>query len=222
MLISYSHKFIFIHIYKVAGTSIKRGLDPYAHRPEQLLLNRAIAKLQLNLHVPHHTYKTFRSHALARDVRAALPASIYDRFYKFAFVRNPWDWHVSLYHYMLQTPTHKNHSMVKRLGGFEGYIDWLVSVEPSLQKEFVTDEHGRLIVDYVGRFENLSADFDVVCQRIGVLNTLPLINRSSHRDYRTYYSDRTAAMLGEHLREDLEFFGYTFESTPTFDVVAVH
>src|SRR4051794_37346885 len=110
MLLSYEHRFIFIHVYKVAGTSVVAALEPFAHRPEKLFVNRLLSKFNhlLGTHLtwPHHKLKIFNDHVKALDLKRALPAAIFDNYFKFAFVRNPWDWQVSLYHYMKQESKH--------------------------------------------------------------------------------------------------------------------
>ena len=53
MMISYRHKFIFIHIYKTAGTSIFHALHPYAfHNPLTRLISGLKNRLNLDIIVP--------------------------------------------------------------------------------------------------------------------------------------------------------------------------
>ncbi len=211
MLISYSHQFLFIHVYKVAGTSIRRALAPFAHRPEQKLVNRMLRKLGRDSGLPLSRYRVFPPHAKARELQARLPADVFTDFFKFAFVRNPWDWQVSLYHYMLQKDTHGQNPLVEAFESFDAYVEWRVSEDLWLQKEFVTDERGRLLVDFVGRFERLEGDFGRVCRKLGIETELPYVNPSSHRDYRTYYSAHSRRLIEEHFAEDIELFEYEFD-----------
>mgnify|MGYP001073672496 CR=1 FL=1 len=211
MLISYSHRFIFVHIYKVAGSSVRRALGEYAHDPNRLLANRLLRRLGMRITLPFHRCKEFPVHMQARDIREELPPKVYDRFYKFAFVRNPWDWQVSLYYFMLQNTWHFQHKLVGSVSGFDEYMEWRVTEDKHLQKDFVTDENGIQIVDFVGRYERLSKDFLHVCRALNIRASLPHVNKSSHGDYRSYYNDRTKRMVEEHFGEDIEFFGYTFD-----------
>ncbi|MBN1147305.1 MAG: sulfotransferase family 2 domain-containing protein [Anaerolineales bacterium] len=209
MLISHSHRFIFIHIYKVAGMSVRNALDAYATKPD--IVNRLFYKLGLKIASPFQPCRMFPFHARAKLLKQGLPARIYDTYYKFAFVRNPWDWQVSLYHFMLQDPTHFQHELLKSMSGFGEYIEWRVSEDKNLQKDFVTDDNGKLIVDFVGRYERLADDFRRVCAALKIDATLPHINRSSHKDYRSYYDERSRKMVEEHFAEDIELFGYSFD-----------
>ena len=62
-----------------------------------------------------------------------LPRRVYEDFFKFAFVRNPWDWQVSLYHYMLQRREHFQHDLIKSIENFDDYIEWRVTEDRKLR-----------------------------------------------------------------------------------------
>ena len=207
MLLSYSHKFIFIHVYKVAGTSIKKSLEQYAKRPA---MRRILSASRLGSRIPYYRWKTFPSHIKADDLKKELPDKIYSNFYKFAFVRNPWEWQVSLYHHMLQRNNHYQHELIKSIKNFDEYIIWRVNEDRVLQKDFITDSSGQIIVDFVGRFENLKNDFDHVCNILNISISLPHLNASSHMDYRSYYNAKTQRLIEENFSEDIELFGYTY------------
>lgn len=208
MLISYRHTFLFIHVYKVAGTSVRDALEPYADKAP--LPARAL-KRYLKVNLPHHRWRVFPHHIRASQVQALIPPAIYNSFFKFAFVRNPWDWQVSLYHFMQQYERHKQLEVARRLHTFEDYLHWRVSEDLHLQQEFVTDASGKLIVDYVGRLETIGADFAQICRTIGIDAQLKHMRKSAHKDYRSYYTDRTAALVEQHFKQDIERFGYTFD-----------
>jgi sulfotransferase famil protein len=192
MLLSLRHRFIFIHIYKAAGTSVTHALRPFTR--ESWFRRRAVPKLP--------------DHITAAELREAIGA-VFDECFKFTFVRNPWDWQVSLYHYMKQNRKHPQHALIESMT-FPDYIRWRVREDKHLQKEFVTDAAGNVIVDFIGRFENLENDFAEACRRIGIAARLTHRNPSRHDDYRTYYDEETRALVAEHFREDVEMFGYTF------------
>jgi hypothetical protein len=212
VIISYSHRFIFIHVPKTAGMSISGALAPYAHRTEHMLVNRLLALVGIHVnHYAHYKQKRFRLHTAARIVRRHLPARVYDDFFKFAFVRNPWDRLVSQYHYILRSRTHHRHRLVTSMSGFQEYVRYELRRNKPLQKDVVTDRRGRLIVDFVGRYERLERDFAAVCRTLNIEAVLPHVNRTLHRDYRCYYDPPTIERVASHFREDIDFFGYTFD-----------
>ena len=212
MIISYSRRFIFIHVYRVAGNSLMEALKPFAHDPERFInvpLLRRLLKRQIELHreLSGRNY----GHITAKELKAELPARVFDNFYKFTFVRNPWDLQVSIYHFVLQYTNHPRHEFFKTFGSFEKFLEWRLVNMKDLQKEFVVGESGELLVDFVGRYEAIARDFQTVCQRIGIPYLLPHKNSSSHKDFRQYYTPETRAMVAEAYKEDIDYFGYTFD-----------
>lgn len=199
MLISDRKRFIFIHVYKTGGKSVRAALQPYRDRPT--FFQRALQKVGL---ITHPT------HASAQDVRSWHPHR-WDEYFTFAFVRNPWAWQVSLYHFMQQQESHYQHETVARIDSFADYLDWRVDGRVRLQQKYICDEDGTLMVDFVGRVERMSEDFQEICSRVGVDASLPHKNKSSHRDYRDYYDTQTRALVGEHFAGDIERFGYDFD-----------
>lgn len=203
MIISHSKRFIFVHIYKVAGTSIKTALKPYADVIyRKYTLRRVLYVLRL--------LDSIGEHATALQIRERVSADVFEDYFKFAFVRNPWDWQVSLYHYIRSHRFHPEHREVKLLSGFPEYVAWRTANDRVLQKDFVTDRNGNLLVDFLGRFENLSADFASICARIGVNEVLPHRNASPRSNYTRYYDNQTAGLIAKHYWEDVRLFGYRF------------
>lgn len=215
MLASYSHRFLFFHLYKVAGSSIRKALGPFQHLGRLTSLLRSVKAYG---HVARlmptwpslHRFRLFPYHISPRVARTQLPREIFEGFFKFAFVRNPWDWQVSLYYYVLSDRWHRQHRLVRSLGSFERYIEWRVAEDRQLQTDFFCDTSGALLVDFLGRYERLGDDFAIACERIGLRAELPHLNRSDHRPYRSYYSDSSAALVGEAFAEDISRFSYTF------------
>jgi hypothetical protein len=210
--LSYTHRFIFIHVYRAGGQSVSAALSPYSTVPRRTLLARVplarrLAKRQLySLRGYNH------GHIKARELKAALPPEIFETFFKFTFVRNPWDWHVSIYHYIRQRTDHPHHEFYKSLHTFDTYLDWQINTEGvELQSEFVLSESGDMLVDFVGRYETLAEDFEAVCDRIGIESALPHVNRSRHADFRDYYTPETRELVEEVYRADIELFGYRFD-----------
>lgn len=220
MLISYSHRFIFFHVAKVAGLSVREALKDYAGEPERF--NRIRRPPRRLGDQPNRLYALWESlllHAKAREARRGLPREVFDGFYKFAFVRNPWDWQVSMYHFILKETDHVHHRRVREMADFGEYLEWVVRTDKpfargatKLQKDMLTDEAGRLLVDFVGRYENLAEDFAAVCRQLDLSAELPRLNQSrAHRDYQSYYNTRTRQLVEEHFQPDIALFGYNFE-----------
>jgi predicted nucleic acid-binding protein len=180
-----SDKFIFIHIIKTGGVSIATALNT----PQ-------------------------RRHITALETKNVVGDKIWNAYFKFAFVRNPWDKIVSQYHY-------NGINFCKKIVGkelsFEEYVVELIdkdkkytTYEPSNFLNIV-DENGKVILDYIGRFEDLQNDFNIICDKIGVKRfKLPHKNSSKHKHYREYYNSRTKRIVAEKFAQDIEYFGYKF------------
>lgn len=199
MLVSDSKRFVFVHVYKTGGKSIRTALRPYRDIPT--FTQRLLQKLSLI---------TIPSHLSAQEVQQEVPER-WKEYFTFAFVRNPWSWQVSLYHYMQQRDYHHQHDVVSKMSSFEEYIDWRVNGHVHLQHEYVADENGDIMVDYVGRLEMIESDFEVICNRVGAEASLPHKNKSAHKDYKAYYNPETRALIEEYYAKDIDRFGYSFD-----------
>ncbi|MCB9741380.1 MAG: sulfotransferase family 2 domain-containing protein [Alphaproteobacteria bacterium] len=218
MLISHSHRFIFFHVAKVAGMSLRDPLTPLCEEPERFRIARPPRTRGGAPNPFYGVWETLLWHASARDARRYLPAEVFEPYFKFGFVRNPWDWHVSMYHFILARSDHPRRALVQAMPSFEAYLEWVRETPRPFtrgatkqQVEMLTDEDGALLVDFVGRYERLAEDFNAVCGRLGVQARLPHRNRSPHKPYRALYSPRARALVEEISAEDIALFGYRFE-----------
>ena len=80
-----------------------------------------------------------------------------------------------------------------------------------LQSGRITDQSGKIIVDFVGRYENLQDDFNFVCDKIKIPRiNLSYVNRTKHGVYSGYYDDETKKIIAEKTKIDIEKFKYEF------------
>ncbi len=211
MILSEPRKVLFVHIQKTGGTTVQRMLK--AHLPG--------------------AHDFLGTHDQARYAKAALGPA-YGTYFKFAFVRNPWDRLVSWYSMIVQkaprlTPAeaarpdsrHNRlwHYVLSNSNTFEEFIrNCTATIDDidgrksfcSNQLDYVTDEEGRMIVDEICRFESFDADGGRMLARLGIPAVLPKDNPSEHRHYTEYYTAETRDIVAERYRRDIEHFGYTF------------
>ena len=156
----------------------------------------------------------FKPHATALEAKQKISANIYDEFFKFAFVRNPWDLNVSLYFYLCKNKKHPLSKTV-RAKSFDEFIEWYIGTEPKTQLDFVADPAGEIIVDFIGKFENLSKDYNYIQTKLGINGpALPMVNVSNNRassDFRSYYNDKTYELVAQYFKKDVETFDYQFK-----------
>ena len=158
-----------------------------------------------------------------------VPSRRFDEYWSFAFVRNPWDRLVSCYSEKIRPdgdPENFINGVSRVLApfgvfeagmSFERFAREVAQIpdedaEPHFlsQHRFIVDPDGNLVVDFLGRFETLDQDFDVVRQRIRAPVEVPHLLRSQRGRYRDYYSPELADIIGERYAEDIARFRYTF------------
>jgi chondroitin 4-sulfotransferase 11 len=196
-----AHRAIFIHIPKTAGSSVSQSL---------------FGKARSNPHAPYSEYERINP----RKFR---------RYFKFTFVRNPWDRVVSSYFYLRDELGPQMSWYAHEIApypDFAGFVrSWLTaanvrsSVHFKPQHMFICDASLRLRVDFVGRVETIEADFRHVCLRLGVAAALDWTNRSNHRPYQDYYTDELQDIVGAVYANDIALFGYRFDAQPARPVL---
>jgi len=183
----YCADFIFIHINRTAGHSIGKALGcPFEHKT-------ALEKIQ----------------ELGRES--------WDAKFTFAFVRNPWDKAVSHYHYRiatnqtgLQTNPISFAEWIKLAYDLHDprYYDKEKYFMPQLK--WLRDNQGKILVNFIGRFEQLEGDFASLCKTLNRTASLPHIGRTERTHYRDYYDRASQEIIGRCFKEDIEYFEYRY------------
>ena len=220
MKISYKHNFIFIHMWKNAGTSVRNALDPYAY---QVTFDRKLryhfCKL-LGLNPGEKLARAYEApspHLKAVEVRDLLGKAAYDQFYSFSFSRNPYTRLVSQYTKITFKESHGHHQLAKDLGSFEEYVKWRVnSGKETFQWQFVNDLEGNTIVDFIGKFETLPQDLKHVGEHLGLELNLSHHNKTIRAEKSTaeYFTPSLVEFVKTHYEKDFEFFGYDINRIP--------
>ena len=226
MIISLYKKFLFIHIPKTAGTSIKTELEKYGER------NHYEEKKLLGLYKKKHA---FYPHTTASELIDTIGEKPLKNIFKFAFVRNPWDRMLSLYTFTLLSAqkrlehklTRKDHiseeddkKTVSDLGG-QGFNKWLISTDYNNdiygtpltrlpQSHWLTDQNNEIIVDFIGKYESLYKDLSSITSRLNIKVNLSHLNRSNHDDWWKTYDENAFNFVKKHFQDDIEKFNYKF------------
>ena len=201
MIVSRKHKFIFLGINKTGTSSVEKALDPYR--------NKYYHKYLRIKHNIIHKGKPAFKHNPARNVKALVGNSVWDRCFTFTFVRNPWARTLSEY-----TSKHKHDNDISLKEGFTEWVlaggNWLA--KENTMKSFVIDDTGKVIVDYIGKLENINSDMGNICSKIGIEPiAISRVNTSGNtHPYREIYTDETRKIVTEWVAEDAKMFEYEF------------
>jgi len=185
---------IFVHVPKCAGVSVCRAL--YGNLG------------------PGHT--PFSEYPWIFDPNS------FQSYFKFTFVRNPWDRLVSAYHFlkrggMNDADLEFAKVELKPYNSFDAFVrGWLN--EDNIWKRhhfrpqffYLEDLHRRVHLDFIGRFENLRNDFLYVADKLKISADLPRSNMSTHLEFRSLYSDETRAIVSRVYAQDIKQLQYTF------------
>lgn len=216
MVVNPDKKFIFVHIPKVAGSSITQALGS---NPKIWL---AANDRQEHLMVGTHTY--------ASEIKRFLGENMYAHYYKFAFVRNPWDRLYSYYKFMTRSPEInrakqwfdqeeaerrgfkwfllENRLKTTRVKMYGVNLDICQQVTP--QVDWIMQDD-KLIVNFVGTYENIQQDFEVLRDAIKMDIELPWVNRQEDKSYTEMYDNEMIEFVEKYHKKDIDFFGYTFD-----------
>ncbi|GAA5218524.1 sulfotransferase family 2 domain-containing protein [Corallincola platygyrae] len=186
---------IYIHIPKAAGTSVLSALMDGDPNPDR----------------DHTGFKTYLESNPAK----------FNRYFKFSFVRDPWDRLISVYTYLKGGGN----------GGADRYFEQLIAdkyptfedfVLEYLDKDrihqhillrpqflFLYDHKDECRVDFVGRLESIDDDFENVAARLKLECKLPKSNRSKRKKKEAYLSNpKVINKIADLYSRDIELFGY--------------
>ena len=189
-MIDHDYKFIFIHIPKTAGTSIECCLTNNAWKNQEKYCVGGEPLTHITLQEAMEKWPDCRN------------------YFKFAFVRNPWDRLLSgyLHSKKYKEREHKSLESYIKLGPTHS---WRMHVKP--QTSFIKDWGGLINMDFIGRFENLHDDFSKVCKKIGVSSELHHhVFRTKHKHYSEYYDPYLKDYVSKKYEEEIEYFNYKF------------
>lgn len=208
MIISHRHRFIFLAVPKTATHAVRRALREHLSETDEEQVQLFVQKT-----MPYPEIARIRhGHIRWNECKAAVSPDVWTGYFKFAFVRNPWERFVSYCAFM-----YRNEQLFQRdpQGTMCAVLDGpehrqRVVFQP--QSEFLCDADGQIMVDFVGRHETLQADYDTICSRIGMPSApLGRANESEHGPWRSYYDDSLKARVADLYRRDIDCFGYAFD-----------
>lgn len=189
-------KLLFIHIPKTAGISVLKAI---------------YGDVSLSGHRSYY-FNTI-----------ALNISKENKFFSFAFTRNPFDRLYSSYLYLKKggINIHDKNAFSKHLSEFYNFEDFIINgLNKNIiyeithfipQYEYICDNNNKILVDYLGRFENLEHDIKILSKKINREIHLEHLNFNVEKDYRLVYNSNMIEIVSKIYSNDLLVFNYKFE-----------
>ncbi|MGV6829447.1 MAG: sulfotransferase family 2 domain-containing protein [Flavobacteriales bacterium] len=229
------YKALFIHIPKAAGQTIENFLLKSLNCTRELNGNDFLLKKNENPKLGPERL----AHLTAKEYIQLNYLSIneFNEYYKFSFVRNPWSRMVSFYKFM----------------GYSRFISFPVFIKQYLpyclekqnwffkpQTEFIFDDNDQLLIDFVGKLENLNNDFSIIADQLNLeFKKLPKNNSSTkqnflsqkslklvkqhpslvkyllkqnktHSTYQEYYDKESKKIVDKYYAKDIDLLDYQF------------
>lgn len=192
-----AHRAIFVHVPKTGGTSILKATDA-GWQP----------------HVPISRY-------------AAVDPKRCQEYFKFTFVRNPWDRLLSGYAFLRfdrNLPLIERQWAAEHLDRHTDFEAFVLALEDRAYRSMILNYvtfrpqldwlrlpgRAELNVDFVGHFEKFGEDFAKIARRLEIPDELPKTRQSRRGPYREAYSSRMRKIVADSFAEDIGFFGYSF------------
>ncbi len=225
-MINQQHKCIFIHIPKTGGTSIEKKLGHFRdlrygvqdHRNireirPRTFFDKAGLLFSRNSHFSRIQFLRAPLRSFRHSERT-LSKEQFDNYFKFAFVRNPWDRMHSWYCHVMRVEEHKRDMKLSDDCSFKEFILDHQDVNYGFlsQLHWIEDYGGSIPLDFIGRFESLQKDFDHVAERIGLPNSnLPHLLKRKNLPYIQAYDSELRDFVANHFEREIRLFGYTFD-----------
>lgn len=231
-IVSSEHQFIYFVNQKVACSSIKEALFPLfpiPREPYSFVNHRGVRRLRV-----HRAFDESEHQLTREQLLEAFNAGEFAGYFKFGFVRNPWDRLVSCFLQKIDSRQKGETSTGAPLRQPEGrprafrlgmsFVDFVQAVSETPDDE--SDQHFKsqhltfydgdtCMADFIGRFERLQEDFATATRRIGLAQIeLPHVLKSRNPTRRTYpdfYDDYTRQLVEQRFARDVEVFGYSFD-----------
>ncbi|MGD1855760.1 MAG: sulfotransferase family 2 domain-containing protein [Leptolyngbyaceae cyanobacterium] len=230
MIISHKYKYIFIKTTKTAGTSVEISLSRFCGEDDivtplmekdEVIRCKHGGKPQ-NFMRPLHLSEyskgdwwrcvsqlkrpakiQFWNHITAAQIKSRIAPEIWDSYYKFCFVRNPWDRAISRYFWNIE-----------KTGNHEELEASLRNNDPNSNFD-IYSIGDQVAVDFVGKYENLAVDLGTVCQHLdipfdGWLPRAKGTARKTRQHYSNILNPQQAEYIHQKCSREIDLFGYQF------------
>lgn len=224
MLVSHTHRFVFLKTPKAAGTSVEIFFERFCRSDPQNIAHGTDEKQSdvgiVGARIPvsrRAGRSSYWNHMTARELRDAVKPKIWAQYLKFCPIRNPYDQTVSLFWMRLDKDMRITMALHEPAALRDAFHRWLKKEEAplNLSRDYWSID-GVMAVDCVLRYETLEADVQMLCQKIDALyaplGTYKTTIRKSPLPFQAYYDPASADRVRAAYDLEFEEFGYAPDS----------
>jgi Sulfotransferase family len=229
MIINNTCQFIFVHVPKAAGTSLTNHLSKFSRYCDLEIGGTMLGEA---LQPEFKRRYGLSKHSSAMEIRETTGDEIWQKYFTFGFVRNPYERAFSIFHFakkMSVEQQHKAYTEMQRYSTFAEFIksDFYQTEGPDrifnpqlfwLRQNASTDDIG---VDFVGHVEEMNACVRELTQKLGQgmenssWEDVPWLNESGSDRVTVWdeLADHQELQEIVHRRNEIDFrvFGYEHE-----------
>tara|TARA_B100002052_G_C15886579_1_gene601863 strand:- start:4753 stop:5475 length:723 start_codon:yes stop_codon:yes gene_type:complete len=165
------------------------------------------------------------THLSVRRLRLLFDKNEFNNYYKFTFVRNPWDKLFSCYRYLKNGGDSNYHTNwinneLNNYNDFNSFVEKWVNYKNIYtfshflpQSWFIVNSNNEINVDFIGRYENLNKDFQKICSELSIKPDLKYYNKSDKikLNYKDYYNQKSIDIVYKVYKEDIKRFKYDYK-----------
>ena len=169
MIINHRYKFIFIKSFKTAGTSLEIALSKFCDSNDVIT---PIVEKDENIRKKYNfigpqNYTGFKEHMSALEVKKKIDKKIFDNYFKFVTIRNPFEQILSAFYWHNESKKNEKKFFIfrKKAKSFNNFFK--VKAHHIFEDEFNRyTENGKILTDYFMRYESLKADLEKVSMKL--------------------------------------------------------
>jgi hypothetical protein len=222
VLISHVHKFIYLKTRKTGGTSVeiyfeRHCLDPALPYQELHGRDQEVSKWGIiGARGAGANTRTWYNHMRASRIRDLMGPTLWNEYYKFCVVRNPFDKVVSRFWFDLAPARRAELKSAGFATVRSSFAEWLPTAELPDDKR-VLSIHAEPVATRLIRYESLAAGIEQVCKDLSLaweparLGRYKSDSRLRDEHFSDYYDPATAQQVQERLRWEIEYSGYPIQ-----------
>jgi hypothetical protein len=204
-MISHSNKFIFVCNMRVASQSISKSLSPIS-----IYADNHITAKEAKTGIPTSPASI---RLCSSDHILQQKSSHWEDYFTFAFVRDPYSHFLSTFFYLNKhrykdTMTFSEYAKLQESTNYSSMSDW----DFKGLFDRISDDDGKVIVDFVGRMENMEKDWRYISEKCSLdgieLQHINYSMKGGIDDINRYYTSKEKEIVRKLYHRDFEEFGY--------------